>query len=342
MSFDSYDQTKAKAAFVPLFDHIIPICENNYGWVRLEYVYSAYLEMIKEGKVEVLSSPNGKWSRQSIHDDFGPFRLHSYTMKDVDKSFCALKRLLDSIEARRPTTPSNAGDNERISLSWSDPSTLDALGLLPGTFARDFCTRSAKLFPIGFRYIAPGIRIQSPQELTSSVLHHAPGTPHLLPPPILLFRVDCLPVSSQIPPHIEYAESAFSSCLGYPAIPPGLYLSNYELLNHTFTNGCRLVLPFGIGAAGWARLSDHEGLYVQDWSDAPQPRDVCDNLYQSGYTGCGPQREVQLHKILNSWADRVETGDWVIGKDGVCGGIEKFQEADTPEGWKKYWVPLSW
>lgn len=325
---------------MPLFDHVSPVCENNYGWVPLEYVYSAYLEMVQEGKVEVLS-PNGKWSRQSTHDDFGPFRLYDYTTKDVDKSVCALKRLLDSIDARRSMSDSDAEDTDEAILPWGDPSTLDAPDLRPGTFARDFCSQSAQLSPVKFRYIAPGIRMQSPQELTSSLLHFAPRTPHLLPPPLLLFRAD-YPSSSHLSPRVEHATNIFSKCLGYPAIPPGLYLSHLDGLNSVFGNGCRLVLPFGIGAAGWARLSDHEGMDVQDWSDDPQPRDVCDDLYQSGYTGCSPHREVQLHKVLNSWADRVEAGDWEIGRDGVCGGIEKFKEADTPEGWKKYWLPPSW
>jgi hypothetical protein len=296
--------------------------------------------MIQEGKVEVLSSPNGKWSRQSTHDDFGPFRLYDYTPTDVVKSVCALKRLLDSIKDRLPIIGSDTEDKDTVVLPWCDSSTLDALSLQPGTFAQDFCSLSAKLPPVRFRYIAPGIRIQTSQELALSLLHYAPGWPHLLPPPLLLFRAD-FPLSYYAP-HLEYATNIFSKCLGYPAIPPGLYLSHFDGLNYVFSNGCRLVLPFGIGAAGWARLSDYEGMGIQDYSDDPQPRDVCDDLYQSGYTGCSPHREVQLHKVLNSWADRVEAGDWEVGRDGVCGGIEKFKEADTPEGWKKYWVPPSW
>lgn len=111
-----------------------------------------------------------------------------------------------------------------------------------------------------FRYIAPGIRIQTSQELALSLLHYAPGWPHLLPPPLLLFRAD-FPLSYYAP-HLEHATNIFSKCVGYPAIPPGLYLSHFNGLNYIFSNSCRLVLPFGIGAAGWARLSDYKGMGI--------------------------------------------------------------------------------
>ncbi|CDM37710.1 unnamed protein product [Penicillium roqueforti FM164] len=46
--------------------------------------------------------------------------------------------------------------------------------------------------------------------------------------------------------------------------------------------------------------------------------------------------------LLTSWAERVELGDWVVTEDGVSGGMEKFQKADTPIHWEKYYTPMSW
>jgi hypothetical protein len=51
---------------------------------------------------------------------------------------------------------------------------------------------------------------------------------------------------------------------------------------------------------------------------------------------------VQIDKVLNNWADRVERGDWEVDEDGVVGGIDKFREADTEAHWQKYWIPPSW
>jgi hypothetical protein len=33
-------------------------------------------------------------------------------------------------------------------------------------------------------------------------------------------------------------------------------------------------------------------------------------------------------------------GDWLVGEEGIVGGIEKFKEADTKEHWKEYVIPL--
>ncbi|KAJ5479762.1 hypothetical protein N7530_005271 [Penicillium desertorum] len=35
-------------------------------------------------------------------------------------------------------------------------------------------------------------------------------------------------------------------------------------------------------------------------------------------------------------------GDWEVDENGVAGGIEKFKDADTPEDWEKYQIPLSY
>ncbi|KAJ5875576.1 uncharacterized protein N7473_012923 [Penicillium subrubescens] len=43
--------------------------------------------------------------------------------------------------------------------------------------------------------------------------------------------------------------------------------------------------------------------------------------------------------IGKNWAERVESGDWEVDENGVTGGIEKFKDADTPEHWKKYYIP---
>jgi hypothetical protein len=95
----SLDQYTCKGAFVELSDDLLPIVDNGYGWKPLESIYSAYLDMIKEGKVQTCV-PNGKLRKQSKSDNFGPWIFHDYTAADIEKSVEAFNRLLDAIETR--------------------------------------------------------------------------------------------------------------------------------------------------------------------------------------------------------------------------------------------------
>jgi hypothetical protein len=38
-----------------------------------------------------------------------------------------------------------------------------------------------------------------------------------------------------------------------------------------------------------------------------------------------------LVRILTVWAERVESGDWVVTEDGVTTGMGKFKGADMPD-----------
>ncbi|KAL4966711.1 uncharacterized protein BDV14DRAFT_198834 [Aspergillus stella-maris] len=128
---------------------------------------------------------------------------------------------------------------------------------------------------------------------------------------------------------------------------PGLYIHPVVQRWPLFwSNACRLLLPFDIGAAGWARESNGQPLGLGDidfWDEEPRGRAVRGDLYQAGMTnGITNSHLVQIDKLLNKWADCVESGDWTVDADGVAGGIEKFREADTEEHWRKYWIPPSW
>lgn len=111
-----------------------------------------------------------------------------------------------------------------------------------------------------------------------------------------------------------------------------------------WTNGCRLLLPFSIGGSGWARQSNGEPFGVTGYLNKEQKfRGSHGDLYQSGITnGITNGHLVQMDKVLNNWAERVEMGDWGVDEDGVAGGIDKFREADTEAHWQKYWIPPSW
>jgi hypothetical protein len=115
----------------------------------------------------------------------------------------------------------------------------------------------------------------------------------------------------------------------------GLFIDNV-ITRHPeyFANGSSLRLPFPIGRNRKARMSNGQPIRVRDHN----------SLYQQAYlsNGIDNGHAVQIHKILDSWAEQVEQGDWDVGVDGVLGGIGKFREADTEEHWRKYWISPSW
>ncbi|KAJ9273635.1 hypothetical protein DTO212C5_269 [Paecilomyces variotii] len=342
-----FDQYTCKAAFVELFDDVIPICDNGYGWKPLEEIYGAYLEMIKEGKIEACT-PDGKKSKESRSDAFGPWIFNDYTTFDIQKSVEALKYLLDVIEAKRSSWLKRSGSekgggNEKVSLPWTDPAILDIAGIQQNTFAREFCEESAKWTrELSFRYIAPGIRIPTVEEFIAQPFNRN-GQRNTFGQKmhVLLFQADNGELFSNQTVPIPNTWLNYNGCTDVP-ITTGLYLIGDHRMNQAFENSCQLLLPFMFGANGWARLSDNEVMGMEPIDDEPSPLDVNSELYQSGYNGFFGSRQVQLHKVLTNWADRVKCGDWTVNEAGVEGGIEKFREADTEANWQKHWLPLTW
>jgi hypothetical protein len=153
--------------------------------------------------------------------------------------------------------------------------------------------------------------------------------------PFLLFRGDessSLSYKRLFFPNIEDSHQGTST---------GLYVLAPGIGANQFGDSCRLILPFNIGGRGHARFSN--GQRLMKACDSYVPQETSFELYQAGReSGFLEFHPVQLHKILLNWAQRVEAGDWEVDANGVVGGIGKFEEADTPEHWKKYQIPLSW
>ncbi|KAL4941850.1 hypothetical protein BDV06DRAFT_235798 [Aspergillus oleicola] len=240
-----------------------------------------------------------------------PWVIHRYTDTEIDKAVTALKRLIDAIDSRIE----NKNAYTYKDLPWHDPATL---------------------WKVAFRCIAPGIRLPTASEFLDQPIKVFSDSPyrHLgqFPGncPLRLFQID-----AHNPVHdTEYNIN----------ILPGFYIDPVmPWFSGFWSNGCRLLLPFGIGANGWARESNGQPFGINFSSDSPKPSNTHLSLYQGGTTnGITNKHYVQIDKVLNNWAERVEVGDWEVTEDGVAGGIEKFREADTEEHWKKYWIPPSW
>jgi hypothetical protein len=70
--------------------------------------------------------------------------------------------------------------------------------------------------------------------------------------------------------------------------------------------------------------------------DVPESLVNNDSLYQYGWCPYLPNHLPHLSVILDNWRDLIERGEWSVGPNGVEGGIEVFQEADTEEHGQYY------
>jgi hypothetical protein len=313
------------AAYVSHHYDLIDVFDEPWAWKSLQDILQAYLEMIEEGKVSASSDTAKEQEAWPQTPRFFPWQYHQYTARDVEKTNKAFTRLLDAIEHQLPQTT----QNPELHLPYS-PAILDEANIPNNSFIRPFFSEMTPR-TLNFRYIAPGISIQSPTQFAAQPwkdISDKDRAGHLMP--FLLFRGDessSLSYKRLFFPGPE--ESHQGTSTGLYVLAPGIGADQ-------FGNSCRLILPFNIGGRGYARLSNGQKL-----------QKACDvtsyELYQPGReSGFLEFHPVHLHKVLLNWAERVEAGDWEVGADGVVGGIGKFEEADTPEHWRKYQIPLSW
>ncbi|KAG9523074.1 hypothetical protein KCV07_g2804, partial [Aureobasidium melanogenum] len=331
----AFDQ-KTNKAIMQMSIHDASITLNGRTpWLPLEVILSAWLDMVDVGKVRAVDDS------VEANEKFDPWICCHWNQGMVQETVKAFNALLDSIESRMEDQGFVVTDSKPPLLP---DATLEAAGI-PNGFARSFFTQSRRP---GFRYIAPDISIPSPgsflQQPFSSIMHDEqdedPDEDELIIEPILLFA------SSS---HVSLVNEEdkyhpfpwpYNQLLSFPA---GLYLTDSERsAGHEFEDGVKFVLPFGVGGKGFARTSD--GLHIGDPRDEQDARceDRLADLYQQGWNPFIEMHEVRLVKVLESWKEMVERGDWKVGPEGVEGSIDAFKEAETPEGWEKFVVPMGW
>jgi hypothetical protein len=103
---------------------------------------------------------------------------------------------------------------------------------------------------------------------------------------------------------------------------------------------CKMVLPFGIGANGYARKSDGSLFGENQECETAEARDMYTELYSVGHDPFGLMDSHNLMRVLKNWLGMVERGDWTVDENGVAGGMDKWKEADTEEHWEKYVIPI--
>ncbi|PWY76044.1 hypothetical protein BO94DRAFT_577848 [Aspergillus sclerotioniger CBS 115572] len=344
------DQITCQAVFVEDLNYHNPIYNVGWGFRPLEDIYTAYLQMIVESKVQ-------RVPRQLPFVDLddnrvGPWNLCAYTQADVCKAAEAFQSFLNEIKGRLPA--STTENRMRQPLPWSHSSVRTEASIAPNSFVDAFCratTAGTNTNP-GIKYIAPGIRLPTAEEFPaiqpfreSSFADDESACP-ILPTLLFIAEGEEGEVALTVPdPGIKLnslVRRKFSSGGAQPR-PAGLYLSGDDRAHTPFENGCHLLLPFGVGRNRWARRSDNT--YMGKGWDREydiQTADQNSELYQSVFNGMVPHRHVLLHIVLSHWAEQVKTGRWRVGETGVMREIGVWREADTEQGWKMYWVPSTW
>ena len=113
--------------------------------------------------------------------------------------------------------------------------------------------------------------------------------------------------------------------------------------HNSFEDEATLVLPFRIGAQGYARKSDGArfGENTQNAEDV-QPHDTFADVYQPGHQPFTEMHAVRLIWILQNWLGIVQSGDWEVDAEGVVGGVDEWRKADTEDSWENFVIPITW
>ncbi|KAL4902738.1 hypothetical protein BDW74DRAFT_169328 [Aspergillus multicolor] len=346
-----FDQRTMKATFITYQENTQLVTAHEWGWMPLEVILDSYLQMVDEGKVEAVSTEQvALLGGDPTCGVVKPWVIYEYTKVDVERATTAFKRLINAIESRIKDKKDSA--HTPIALPWHDSETYNPNLLPQSSFTHEFLSAISNI-KVSFRYIAPGIRFPSIPEFADQPITDFTTSPRRnlgqFPGncPLRLFETDPAAADAARNGDGKHPIPREGHYLGLNHVAPGFYIPRVvQRWPEFWSNGCRLILPFAIGRHGYARKSNGEPLGLSDCDhtdENPKPRDARGDLYQAGITnGITDSHPVAIDKVLNNWAERVESGAWEVDADGVKGGIEKFREADTEEHWREYWIPPSW
>jgi hypothetical protein len=300
------------------------------AWHPLETIIEAWLDLIRKGNVDAVPEDGGKYQLEYELEGMRwnyPWVLVSYSELMLEDTLEAFNNLVGAIEARLPmATPI---DSDHIVHGLVDEGVLQSMNL-PQGFAYKFLRRARRP---RFQMIAPGLEIP---DSSSFSLQPFWSDGAATSPPVLLFHskhnyVDSFRVStSEVPTPFD---NPFDQIPTYAA---GLYFCP----NPISEDEVKLVLPFGIGANGYARMSDGSRFGENVESKSVRTKNTFSDLYRPGHQPFDGIHENRLVGVLKSWFGMVERGDWKIDQYGVAGGIDVWREADTEQGWERYVIPI--
>lgn len=308
------------------------ISNNRIKWHPLETVLEAWLDMIEKGKFVFTNDSDGK----------EPWKLAAFSEQILQECVNVFNSLVDEIESRLPQDDTLRGDALPPLI---EDGILDTLGISQG-FAGQFARRAKRP---RFRFIAPGLAAPDTESFRKQPFASLASSGENKAFPILLFGAIDNATKCMAPQSLSEHESPFDRPFGGPfgqveKYPAGLYFScDSPRYDRQSEDECVLVLPYCIGARGYARTSDGarfgENLMSETEEDG---RDSFIDLYQLGYNHFITGHTRQLLDILKNWRAMIREGHWKVDADGVMGGIEEWRKADTKEDWEKYVIPITW
>ncbi|KAH8634367.1 hypothetical protein IG631_09767 [Alternaria alternata] len=295
-------------------------------WYPLETALEFWLSQIRKGRI---ATPPKVPHKNYVYERFDPWEFIPYNDTMLEENIDAFNRLVESIEARMPPTASTTEVAEAV-YGLVDSSVLQATEL-PQRFAYKFVRRTRRP---RFQMIAPGLEV-----LTDSALFDQPLRSYISSstseiPPILLFRsksdyTDETTLNTHTGERIAQLFPLFSDTTTYPA---GLYLRPTSAMKSE--DECLFILPFDIGANGYARKSDGSRFGRRKTGG-----DSHVDLYRPGHQPLENHHEQSLVDVLKNWRGMVERGDWQIDENGVAGGMDVWREADSEEKCEAYVIP---
>ncbi|GLI73656.1 hypothetical protein PoHVEF18_001876 [Penicillium ochrochloron] len=332
-----FDQKRNQAA-MPIvmenLDSILPVEDHLDMWYPLETMLTNWIHMLRIGKVT--ASPAEREYPTAV-ERLGTWTWHSYSAAQVDSAVVAMNRLSAAIEARMPSKSLLSVPRESPLLTDAE---LDAASVAEECFIRSVLTR---VKTPRFKFIAPGLEVPhdasafaARQKFTDVPRYLDPDWSRVAPP-VLIFANTKRTINFN--EEIRWLFFKHRDPIPYTdqdPIPVGLYSEfthrgEYDVAEEGF----RLLLPFTFrpdwGKDG-ARKSDG-GLVSEG---------LVSELFQFGYHPFGGEwRPQRLERLMDRWRELVESGVWRVGKNGVKGGIDKFQDADYGH-WRDYWIPPDW
>lgn len=337
--FDQKTNRVAMPLAMDNIDSISPIKDHLDMWLPLETVLSNWIHMIRIGKV----TP-GESADSSSADITGTWTWQSYSAAQVDSAVEAMDRLSAAIEARMPSTSHLSVPRESPLLTDKE---LDAASVPPICFIPSLLTR---VKTPRFKFIAPGLEVPhdasafaARQKFTG--LPRTAGDSTVIPP-VLIFASSKYTINFN--EEIEWLFFTFGDPIPYTAnnrIPVGLYSEfvhrgTYDVRRGSrdiTEEGFRLLLPSKLRREPRMKrgAKQSDGSLVSEGSVS--------ELFQHGnyFPFGGEWRAQRFERLMDKWRELVETGVWKVGKDGVKGGIDQFEDAEY-ETWRDYWIPPGW
>lgn len=340
-----YDQQRHRAAFPMTLensDSVMPIDEHDEMWFPLETILSNWIYMLRIGKVTA-GSPEIEAPEEVARSTIGLWSWLAYCPAQVDSTVAAMDRYTAAIEARMP--PGSHLPVSRDTPLFTD-AELDAASVPKECFIRSVLTR---VKTPRFKTIAPGLEVPhdapafAARQRFTAVPRDEEEWGKNIPPVLIFAATDTNPTRTvNFNQEIRWLffgpddDIPFSN--DHDPIPTGLYSESVRRRQYDSEEaGFRLLLPFGLRPdfcdENGARMSD--GKLVTSGSVT--------ELFQHGvfHPFGGERRAQRLERLMDRWWELVESGVWTVGRDGVEGEIDQFQDADRG-AWMDYWIAPDW